>query len=199
MSTKFYLSNNAASFSPDFSSYWQHTSQADRKACSTGKAGSSLTEKMIDFNTSGTQKTLVRQYVSNPIAAQNLSGTVYGQLQGREDDKAFNCFGAVMIKVTDISGTYVRDLYSGVSTTEYHYGNPTNRFAPVSGNINTVNLPTGKSYYLVVEYGISVASLTAISGAGNTFGDSAGTDLPIDQTNTSPFNPWLTFDKNIVF
>jgi hypothetical protein len=197
--TKFYLPSTSAlpPVSPAFNSGWAITTGADRIMCYTDKRNTSITSKTTG-NSSSVQKILNRQYISQPLLAQTLSGTVKGQLRGSESNPTMDGVTSIGIFVCNVQGTIVATLLAitnpPLSGNEYS-NSLTNKNTPVSSALSSYNCANGDR--LVIEIGVSQKGNSNNRNVTQSFGDNSATDLPEDQTTTTANNPWLQFSTTI--
>jgi hypothetical protein len=157
------------------------------------------------WNMTAGQDGLIGQYVSAPIAAQTITGTVKMQMITLEPGAAFDERSQLVIRVVSGDGLTVRGvLYAGDTsglTSEWaSAGTVTNRKFPQAAvspaTLSSVVAQNGDR--IVVEWGFRAH---ATGNAGGTFtymGDSGATDLPEDETDTSQAkNPWIEFSNAI--
>lgn len=85
MATRFYLTNSAAPVAPAFSTSWEERANADRARMTTVKTGGAIASRSVPAPAVGSfsKETLVRQYVSDPIGAQTIGGTLKGVIPVR--------------------------------------------------------------------------------------------------------------------
>lgn len=206
--TRFYLPNlstdSPAGSSPDVDSGWERISELTRAKCNITTGFSSS----IGANTCSTQDgatdydSVARQYVSDPIDAQTISGTVKGQILCLESNGLADFRRAIVIRVMSNDGLTVRGtLLSDYSTTatEFSSSASTNRFFPASGTaVSSVTSQSGDR--IVIEIGIrKTGSSPSTRSATFLLGDNGGSDLPEDETSTTSVNPWIEFSHNVVF
>jgi hypothetical protein len=208
-------STGAAAVSPAFDSGWEHaTATADRIAAVTTRISSSMTSKTATKSTSSVADTdgIARQYVSDPLAAQTITGTLKGQVRAMESATSANMRSQIVVRVVSNDGSTERGvLYPGDLHTHgaNANANPTNEFGtslanrrfPRSGFANTLtSVTTEDGDRLVIEIGFRhhLASSTATVGTFS-FGDNSGTDLPENDTTTTANNPWVEFSNTIYF
>ena len=197
--TRFYLSRTDTSpVSPAFTSSWEVTASATRGRCSIHN-GTSTIGNVGSINASK-NIILVRQYVSDPIAAQSISGTVKGQLSGYESNAAMDCVSAVLIKVVSNDGSTTRGTLLGLTypalTGNEYTTSRTNRYTPASTSLSSVTAQNGDR--IVIELG-GYAYAKNTYYVYHRYGDGSATDLPEDQTDTNSYNPWIEFSQNIIF
>lgn len=213
MARRFYFpSTGAAAVSPTFgggaSPGWGTTTGADRLEAVTTKISSSMTNKASDgtINNQGLSP-LVRQYVSKPIGAQTITGTIKGQARALESSTSNNQMARLLVYVVSGDGATVRGiLYNGADTQQG--SNPASEFntalrnakfpwaSETPWNLTSVTAQNGDR--IVFEWG---ANKENFSATGRTvtinFGDNSGTDLAEDETTTTANNPWVEFSQTI--
>jgi len=196
--TRFYLpSTGAADVSPAYSASWNDTSNADRLKCVTTKISSAMTNKSTG-NTSATGHFLFRQYVSDPISAQTITGTVYGQVAGLEGHAGVNGFSDIIITIVSNDGSMVRGTLLAITSgaTEYLVGTAENRKTPVSTAVSVVTAEANDR--IVIEVG-GLKNGAKKKDIQLIFGDDNAGDLPVDETTQTANNPWVEFSQTIAF
>lgn len=124
MATRFYFqTDTVAEVNPPYSSGWNDTSLAEAplKMFNVRQNSSMVTSTNISADLSaGDRYMLARQWVSAPLKAQTISGTVKGQMRCRESHANLNAFLAITIRVVSNDGTVVRgtllDMSAGLHT-----------------------------------------------------------------------------------
>jgi len=184
----YYPSTGAAAVSPAFDA-WSNTAIADRIAAVRTKITSAMTNKS---HTLGQADVLLRQYVSEPMAAQTISGTVKCYVRGLSDTEKIS---TLSIRVCNNAGT----AFTGTLLALNHYGNNTNFATSLKNNIFAngdalSSLAINANDRLVIELGTR-----KVSGSNGTlnFGDDSGTDLPENETETAAYNPWIEFSGDL--
>lgn len=214
----FYLSNNvAAPASPAYHSTWENTTYAIRRKLlphATTDADGIVEATFGDGNWPGSlQDWLLVQFVSDGMAAQTLSGTIRGQIQGL-DTVGFTggaggeVYASIMARVVSNDGSTQRGTIYALTLGATGLVNAfTNRKNPLSASLSSLAVQSGDR--LVIEIGISrsSASVEPVVG-GNQFlklrhGSKVGgvtTLLPVDETDTSSTKvPWVQFGTPIAF
>jgi len=200
--TRFYLpASGAAEVSPSFNSSWNKTSDADRIRCVTTKINTTMASKTSSENVStNPYDFLTRQYVSDPVAGQTISGTVKAQIRAQESNNAANFNRAIVIYVVSNDGATVRGTLLSIlgGGSEYSNSALTNRNFPASTALSSVTAQNGDR--IVIEIGTdSTNTSTTNRTATHSFGDDSSTDLPEDETTKSADNPWVEFSGDIIF
>lgn len=193
MPTRLYLERSAvAAVSPDFGA-WDRTTDATRRQLLASKTGASLS--LLPAFTTVLGTVLRSQFVSEPLEAQTISGTVKSYCVVALDI-GLALTSRLLVKVVSGDGTVLRgtllalDNYGGAAFSS----SSQNRIFADGDALSAVNVQAGDR--LVVEI-----------GAGGVAGDevffqlgapSGGTDLPEDETTTSGV-PWIEFSGTISF
>lgn len=142
---------------------------------------------------------LARQYVSAPLAAQTISGTVKCYLRAlksvgqthkanmsiRVCNNAGSSFTGTLLALGDYAGG-----------TQFNNTTLENKKFADGEALSSLAVNAGDR--LVIELG----SLSAASSDGHgtlSFGDDSGTDLPENETTTAANNPWIEFSGTLVF
>lgn len=196
--TRFYLpSTGAAAVSPAFDAAWEETGDADRLKMVTTRISSAMTDKSITtLITAG--DALCRQYVSDGLAAQTISGNVRLYARASETLATIDALSRIVLKVVSSDGGTLRGTlltFGDYSTgTEWNTSLRNKSFA--DGDIpSSVAALAGDR--LVLEIGFNHAAV--VSSAAINFGDDSATDLTQDETNTSANNPWLEIGQVLTF
>lgn len=202
MATRFYLpSSGSVPISPSVSSEWESSWQFTRRPAVTTKSNTSfVNDEGYDTPGSTPMDICKFQYISGPLEAQTITGTVKGQIrvyEGEDDDDACR---ALVIRVVSNDGATVRGtlLAHFPSSLESEWAtSATNRYFPPSGtSVTSVDAQAGDR--LLIEIG--VRRFAANSGYHRyRMGDNASSDLPEDETSTSDYNPWIEFSQTLDF
>lgn len=146
-----------------------------------------------------------RQFVSIPLLAQTISGTVKGMIRVQEINLTDNYSMACSFRVLSNDGATVR----GTMLTDFA---GTGTEFPLSGAPSSVKCPPGwagsgtaitsvdsqPGDRLVLELGWIQAS-TSTANAGMSWGDAAAADLGETEGETAASNSWLEFSSDIAF
>lgn len=154
------------------------------------------------------QDYLYWQGITDPLAAQALSGNFMGTLCCRENtslntDAFINCG----VFVVDQSGTRVATLIAGQTSGGTEYNNPSanNRMLPRNYVSGTGPAITGYTCAagdrIVVEIGTRVVATRNGDNVTMVLGDNGGTDLPTGDgaSNSLTFSPWVEFSGTLSF
>ena len=198
--TRLYLpSTGAAAVSPAYAA-WGDAVQASPRLkmvttrISSAMASISLTDGVGDPNV----RFLWRQYVSDPVGAQTIDGTVKGQLRVLSDGPGTWNRVCLCIKVVSNDGTTLRGTLLALG--EY-FANAsfaislTNRKSSDLDGLSSVVAQANDR--IVVEFGCLATGGAADAMAQMSCGDDSGTDLPEDETTTAANNPWIEFSGNL--
>lgn len=191
--TRFYFPRTGAVVvSPAFDAVWTDDAGSVRRPTSTVKSGT-LTLALVGGNgTVGVANVLLAQYVSAPLAAQTISGTIKGQFVCGEYDPAVNARAQMVVRVLSGDGTVVRgtlvSAHSEALSSEWGPDTaPRSRKFPLAAlspvTLNSVDAQAGDR--LVFELGARVDD----NGAEQVeliVGDAQGAlDLPEDETSST--------------
>ena len=201
-------STGAAAVSPAFGAEWDITTDADRLRCVSSKISSAMANKLANKPAANVQDQdiLVRQYVSDPLAAQTISGTVKSVVRAVESATATDARAQFLIRVVSNDGSTVRGTLLAHDTTtglvsEFSAASPTNRKFPLAwsapgATLSSVACEAGDR--LVIAFGCRIhASGTNARTVELRFGDAAASDLAEDETSTTDLNPWVEFSQAI--
>lgn len=189
--SRFYFSNAvAADASPDFDAGWAHTNSRFKLLASKA----SETISVIPIEDGGVEP--IGQWVSDPLIAQTLTGSVKCYMQGRDPDGGGNVFSRLIAKVVSGDGSTVRGTLLALGN---HGGSAlvptvTNRIFADGDNLSEVECQSGDR--LVIEMGAinpGFASVLILTGA-----DGVEVDLPENETETGLLNPWIEFSNPIL-
>lgn len=219
--TKFYLpSTGTPSVSPAFGSTWTTTTNADRRDMVTTRISSAFTEKDIGAGgTANPEYQLLRQYVSAPLAAQTISGTVKGVVRARETSGAASADLAIYVALCDSTGGNIRVLRSVMSSAgdagdsngvapELNFSAGTNadlqnrRFEETTADdfdIDLTSTAASAGDRLIVEIGYGDQSGSTTRYGIVEFGDNSASDLAEDETSTTQNSPWVQFSATLTF
>lgn len=193
MATRYYFpSTGAAAVSPAYDAAWNQTGQADRLRCVTTRISSAMTDKTL--TDPGTTVVLWRQYVSDPIGAQTITGTVKAQARAMKTGTDQPSY--LGIRVVSNDGAVVRGTLLAVAD---HVG------TLLGGTLTNKTFVDGDTVTSVVAHNndrlvFEIGNYQTVSTADPTgnFGDDSGTDLPEDETTTAAYNPWVELSQTIV-
>ncbi len=193
MVTRYYFPDTGApDVSPAYAG-WTSTG-ADRRKCVTTKIASAFADKSIAGLGANT---CFRQYVSDPIEGQIISGTLKGQISCRATN-ASN-FTEIIVRVVSNDGSTFRGTlvnYSASSTGMDTGATNTNRkFKTSISPITIIPVTAQPGDRIVIEVGVYS---TGSGTAWLNFGDSSVNDLPEDETSTAVYCPWVEFSQTIV-
>jgi hypothetical protein len=189
--------------SPAFGAGWTYTSEAARRALLPGRAH---TEALANGTQIGPwtpgDLALDRQYVSRPLRAQTINGTVRMQLRVREFADDDNTTSQLRVAVYSNDGTVLRGELLAIGNygpaTEY-VNSATLRNKTFADGDAVSSLAVLAGDRLVVEVGHTDAA-GATPEAQASWGAPHGTvDLPINETGTTAQCPWIEFSEGLLF
>lgn len=147
----------------------------------------------------------IMQYVSEPLPAQTISGTIKGQIRAGEEALLDNYDRVVIgIRVVSNDGATVRGTllavgsYAAANEFTLNSVNKTNR--KIADGDALSSLAISANDRLVIELGVMTAGSTGFDGSEIlVLGDDSGTDLPEDETTTAANNAWIEFSADLFF
>lgn len=206
MVTRFYLpANGIAPVSPTFSASWEETASANRYMTFPFKTSTTLATTTIAHVNAAVNDQLAVQYVSEPIVAATISGTVKGIIRVSESVATNDCRAQLVIKVVSNDGTVERGVLiaeNADALSNEYATSLTNRKFPLNwtGSGATVsNVVAQDGDRIVIEIGTRFHAATAAITASYRLGDSNSTDCAENETSTSDFNPWIEFSQDLSF
>lgn len=203
MATRFYFpETEAAAVSPAIQGTYLHTNTLRRRLLTTPDSSAltstAYTPDAADHAVAGASH--VRQYVSDQLSAQNISGTWKLQLQAFEPNANCNQSINVLIFVCSSDGTTIKETLFAQAVA----GNELNtalRNLTASGSISAADVEANDR--IVVQIGTSgtPAGGGGVQGHNSTYrwGCSASSgDLPENETETgTTFRGWIEFSDTL--
>lgn len=206
--TRLYLSDTSPPVSPGYSANWNVTAQAE-------PLGMLLTPRDGNGTLSGTatgsgvsgEDVLHQAFVSNPLAAQTISGTIKGQILAREAAAGTNARAQIVVKVVSNDGSTVRGVLYGpdVAALSSEFivttGATENRMIPRGGAqaVSAVACQAGDRLMIEIGHrndGINTGVVRMASEVGATL------DLPEDETTGSAAGilaAWIELSHTLVW
>lgn len=216
MATRFYISASSSksftpTISPTASSSWNVTSAMVRRSGKTQYDGTATPFIDITSTSKATTPELHAcvQVISDPLEAQTITGTLYGQIRALESATAGTGTVAIGARVISDAGT-VRGTLLAISATTTATATPpdlattlTNRpFAGASSSsqltLSSVSAQAGDR--VVIEIGVrDQDTSTSRTYSVNIGASSSAGDLPLDSTTTTAAAPWVEFSQTLKF
>lgn len=202
MATRFYFpaeGSGTPNISPSFDAGWEQTGQGTRLKL-LRKSGLSTLSTIANNGTrtvpiTTTQDILCNQFVSDPIPAQRIIGTVSLVIRVRESAATANVTLAVVVKVVSQDGGTVRGTLFSTFNTDTEF--PTTAATRIVNAQAVTELTTQPGDRLVVEIGGHAAGPTAATTYTMRQGNSAATDFALTSALTTDLNPWFEMSQNI--
>lgn len=209
MPTRFYLpASGAAAVSPAYGSLWNTTAAASRIKMVAAKSNTALAAvDVAEAVATGNYDVLIRQFVSDPIAAGKISGYVTAVIRSLESNAAADDILNISIRVVSNDGATVRGWlvpctpYTSLVAT---VGSINEEFPTASATriinalpLNVVNATVNDR--IVVEIGYRALNTATTSRTGTlTFGDPTATgDSALSSGTTTSEVPWVEFTDNL--
>lgn len=216
MATRFYLpaftGGTAPPVSPGYGSIWDETtSGGQRFVTATTKAATALENRQIgETSASATYDVLFHQYVSAPLEAQTISGSLSGVVRAIQSAAAADDSLQVMVRVVSEDGATERAvLYGGhaaaLNTTADALGQEiavttaATRVIPSGTAITSYTCVAGDRLVIEVGYRSHDTSTTARNSILR-FGDPTATgDFALTAGLTTDLCPWMEMSANLTF
>ena len=199
MATTFYFpSTGVSSASPAYDTNWEVTTSASRRPTSTTKQNSAMSTVSHAGDTDKTdQDILLRQYTSDQLAAQTIAvQALKWQIRASETNAANNLFTTISIRSWNGS-TFQSILAITRDDLELTTSLVNRQFTATS-----TSKVVAAGDRLVIEIGLGGDPAQSSSDYHNgsmRVGDTSGSDLPENNTNTDDVSPWLQFANTLTF
>ena len=199
--TRFYLNLNATPpLSPAYNAGWNVTTGASRFSMHFVKDGSPLANYSSgSTGAAATRKCLIAQWISDPLAAQTITGTFTGQAEFLISSTGGGSTGQgfLYLRVINADGSIATEV--GTCTTSNLITTLQDRNL-ISLALGTLNITAGQSICIDLGWNYSAGANTTRT-ASVSAGSSSATDLTLnDNTYTTPVeNPWVQFSQTLVF
>jgi hypothetical protein len=203
MATRLYLPNAVYSdITPAWETVWKKAG-GYRYVCSPIKQLTAFAEfSSYESNVAVNYDVGIVQYVSAPLQAQTISGTVKGQIMARESHADANFGIALLIKVVTplgITRGILLSYFPDPIGTEFSSAFPINRKCPPAATALT-ELEIEDGDRLVIEIGFRSYNVATTSYTGYVIGGDADVaDLPEDEAEVASLNPWIEFSGSLVW
>jgi hypothetical protein len=195
-----------SSFTPAPAPGWERQGIYSRYHLEPTKKGTAFATKSANPSHFNGEDILVGQFISPPVAAQTITGTVKGQIRVREGFESQDLRAQLVIRVIAPDGTVrgtLVDFSTNALSSEFaaDAGLPNRKFplAAISP-VTMTSVAAQAGDRIVVEVGAR-AHATGGGGPGDSiqfrFGDASATDLAEDETTTQDHNPWIEFSNSI--
>lgn len=203
MATRFYFSdfNDTPNISPAVDSNWEQTGSLERDTLIPKLLVSRLRnlsgpiDATVPITT--TQDIVHLQFISNPIPAQYLAGTVSMVMRFSENVSTVNVTLAVVIRVLSRGGESIRGTLFSVFGTDTAYALGGSDATRIVNSQTLTPLITQPGDRLVVEIGGRATAPSTSGTFKSRYGFSAATDFALTSGLTTDLNPWIEFSQNI--
>lgn len=209
MATRFYFHPTlVAPFTPGFAA-WTRTTEGVRRQLIRGKTGTAMASLTTGGNAAiaANATMLLAQFSGPPMmpgVAFATTDTIKGYVRCLESAANDNINRTpIALKVYAKDGTTLQSTlkalgHYGPNTTEWNTALRSKTLA--DGDVLDANYTTVFGDYLVLEVGGQVDGTGGTSVTGSmSFGSDSATDLPENETETNPLNPWFEISRNIQF
>lgn len=147
---------------------------------------------------------LTAQFISAPLAAGNVSGTVKSYVQALESAATNDARAQILIRILSgdmatVRGTLLAHDNALVVSNEFDSATLTNRAFPVGLTNNTLSTVAAlEGDVIAVEIGcryfVATTGISTTLRLGET-----GTDLAENETDTADGAPWIEFSQTLIF
>lgn len=195
--TRFYLpSTGAPPVSPAFNSSFCLYTNTDRIRAVTSKILSPMTGKSTGSVSGSGLYPVNRMYVTDPLAAQTVTGTIKGYLLGKKS--AASALRFILVKRWSNDGLTMKSYFIGVYATSLDLVNSyTNRGCPTPAYSFTQTFDYGDRMTFEIGY---YKTGTAACAMYDLYGDNGASDLPENETSTDQAaSPWIEFSQSLSF
>lgn len=209
--TRFYLpTSGTTTITPAFDSAWDDTSSVTRRPANTTKGTSAFAEVSdTETSTSNTWDVALGQFISDPLVAQTIAGTVYGVIRAREDNASANARSQMVVRVVSSDGATVRGTLLAQNNTTTNINewvvtttatSARNAYFPVGSTgaaVTPVTVQNGDR--IVIEVGgraVNTASTTYTLAM--RFGENAS-DAALNESATTEAAPWIELSYPVEF
>jgi hypothetical protein len=202
MATRFYLpaeGSGTPSVSPAFDGGWEQTGQANRlkllpKTTLVARTTLAATSnKTVPISV--TQDVLCDQFVSDPIPAQRIIGTVSLVVGAAESAAAANASLSIVLRVVSQDGGTFRGTLFSVFSTDTEFA--TSISTRIVNAQAVTALTTAPGDRLVLDIGAHIVTPLSAQTYTMTFGTSNASDYALTSALTTTLNPWLELSQNI--
>lgn len=202
MATRFYFpaeGSGTPPVSPAFNANWEQTAQANRLNL-LNKPQLSVLSTLANTSTrtvpiTTTQDILCNQFVSAPLIAQRIIGTVSLVIRALESTIDANAVLSVVVWVVSNDGGTVRGTLFSLFNTDTEFAITAATRVVNAGAVTPLTIQTGDR--LVVEIGArATAPLTAQTYTIRQ-GNSAASDFALTSGLTTDLNTWIEFSHDL--
>lgn len=198
--SRFYLpSTGTPAVSVTRSASWTATSILESRPIATSLTSTTMTTQTLSAGLGNGTKAIFKQYISEPLAAQTISGNVTGQIRGSTNSNSSINY-MMGIRIVSNDGTTVKQTPLNVTAfSTYPMSSSLRNQTLASTAITSSSVDAGDR--LVIEIGMTRTAAWGAAGSAHSmsYGDDSGTDLPVNKTETSAYNPWIEFSNPIDF
>ncbi len=210
MATRFALHNGpAVEVNPGFSTSWTtQASGAVPRSLSTARLGTTLASAAYAETQAAAANVGARVYVSEPLAAQTISGTISAAIRALESAAAADASLQIVCRVVSADGATTRaHLYLGhtaaLNTTAGALGQEIATAAQtrIFNAVPLTSYACARGDRVTVEIGWRAHNTVTTSySATLRFGDPAGVaDFPLNAGGTADSTPWAEFSQDLAY
>lgn len=198
MATRFYLSDvGDEPVAPSYDSNWEVVTDANRKPLIRKlllETADALNYRTVDIPDAVSQDILSYQFISEPLRAQVIAGTVSLVIKCSENLITANASLAVVVNLFSQDGQTLRGTLFSVFSTDSEFG--TTASTRIVNTQNLTQLTAQEQDRIVVEIGATV-STPVLSTFVLYRGNNAASDFALTSGLTTDLNPWIEFSQDL--
>jgi hypothetical protein len=193
--TRLYLTLTTRPATVAFNAGWNVTTSAARYVLGTDRDGTTIASRTSGASgAAAVRKCLVDQFVSQPLAAQTINGTLDGQIRFNQSSTSSTTGqGFVYVRLINTDNSVASEI--GTMTTTNLTTTLTNRTLVQLASLN-ISVTAGQRIAIDVGWNYSVGTNTTRTGTASR-GASAASDMSVDNTSTTANNPWVQFSQTL--
>lgn len=193
--TRLYLTVTPRTATVAFNAGWNVTTNAARYILNTDRDGSTIASRTSSASgAAAVRKCLVDQFVSQPLAAQTITGTLDGQVRFNQSSTSSTTGqGFVYVRLINTDNSVASEI--GTMTTTNLTTTLTNRTLIQLASLN-ISVTAEQRIAIDVGWNYSVGTNTTRTGTASR-GASAAADMSVDNTSTTANNPWIQFSQTL--
>lgn len=196
--SRLYLSQVVPPYTPAVNAAWNVTTGA-LVGMLYSQVGNEATLNQASGNTgaAAVRKLLFYQFISQPLQAQTLNGTLTGQTRFNMSSTTSRTGEAfVYLRLMNIDGTIANE--TGTLTSTALTTTLTNRTL-IALTISSLSITAGQRLVVDMGWNYSTGSNTTTSGTMTIRDNRTNADYPVDNTTTALNTSWIEFSQKLIF
>lgn len=199
MASTLYLPNSgtAPAISPTPDAAWEDVTILARRPMDTTKAATALATVAFTDANGVDRDILFRQHLIRIAAQTILAQTITFQIRAIESDANNNMFTALGLRVIANDGTTVRGTLLAVTRDANELSPTTLTNRSLTATSTQVIAQDGDWIVAEIGTGGDPGGASPTHGSSLRLGDSAATDLPVNDSTTTDLNPYILFANTL--